>query len=111
MGQPEREARAHLGLETQRQWPTRAIGRTTSCLLGRFSLVVVLAHRLHAQALPTRQAAWYPQPEATCSDVLAAIRRHLWGHANYTTSPADPDLPHFPPPVWDSMFEAAAYAA
>src|SRR5688500_12436971 len=27
------EARAHLGLETQRQWTTRAIGRSTPCLL------------------------------------------------------------------------------
>ena len=31
------EARAHLGVETQRQWSDRAISRTTPLLLGLFS--------------------------------------------------------------------------
>ena len=105
------EARAHLGLETQRQWTTRAIGRTTPCLLGLFSLVVVLAHRLHGAALPTRRAAWYPKAEATFSDALAAVRRHLWSRGNCAASPADPDPTQFSPPIWESVFEAAAYAA
>ena len=36
--------RAHLGVETQRQWSERAIARTTPALLGLFSLVTLLAH-------------------------------------------------------------------
>lgn len=36
------ESRAHLGLETQRQWSVRALERSTPCLLGLFSVVVVL---------------------------------------------------------------------
>ena len=74
------EARAHLGLETQRQWTTRAVGRTTPCLLGLFSVVVLMAHAAHPDRLPTRQAAWYPKPEATFSDALAAVRRATLGH-------------------------------
>ena len=31
------EVRAHLGVETQRQWPDRAIARTTPILMGIFS--------------------------------------------------------------------------
>lgn len=38
------EVRTHLGLETQRQWRTHAIARTTPCLLGLFSLVVLITH-------------------------------------------------------------------
>ncbi len=38
-----REARDHLGVETQRQWSDRAIARTTPCLLGLFSVVTLLA--------------------------------------------------------------------
>ena len=34
-----REARDHLGLETQRQWSDRAIARTTPCLLALFSII------------------------------------------------------------------------
>ncbi len=42
------EERAHLGMETQRQWSDLAITRTTSILLGLFSLVTILAHHLQA---------------------------------------------------------------
>lgn len=41
------EARAHLGMETQRQWSDLAIARTTPILLGLFSLVTTLAHQIH----------------------------------------------------------------
>lgn len=105
------EARTHLGLETQRQWTTPAIGRTTPCLLGLFSLVTVLAYRLHGAALPTRRAAWYPKREATFSDALAAVQRAAWGLPKYAMSPVAPDESHFPAPLWDRLSEAAAYAA
>ena len=36
--------RAHLGMETQRQWSAPAIARTTPALFGLFSLVTLLAH-------------------------------------------------------------------
>jgi hypothetical protein len=37
------EARAHLGVETQRQWSDKAIKRTSPILLGMFSLVCLIA--------------------------------------------------------------------
>jgi hypothetical protein len=73
------EARAHLGLETQRQWNDLAIARTTPVLLGLFSSVTLLADRLHAwEGIPVRQAAWYVKELSTFSDALAAVRRELW---------------------------------
>ena len=39
------EVRAHLGVETQRQWSDRAIARTTLVLMGLFSWVALAAHR------------------------------------------------------------------
>ncbi len=105
------EARAHLRLETQRQWSTRAIGRTTPCLLGLFSLVTLMAHALHPRALPTRRAAWYPKAEASFADALAAVRRHRWGRWNSTDSPGDGDLLPIPRPLWESLHEVVCYAA
>jgi DDE superfamily endonuclease len=53
------EVRAHLGVETQRQWSDLAILRTTPALVALFSLVMVFAHQLlQGQPLPVRQAAW-----------------------------------------------------
>ena len=40
------EARAHLGIETQRQWNDWAIGRTTPALFGLYSLFTLIAHSL-----------------------------------------------------------------
>ena len=46
------EARAHLGLETQRQWNDRAIARTTPVLLALFSLVYVDRPSLDQKTTP-----------------------------------------------------------
>lgn len=73
------EARAHLGVETQRQWSELAIVRTTPALLGLFSLVTVFAHQLlQGQDLVARQAAWYQKKVPTFSDTLAFVRQQLW---------------------------------
>jgi hypothetical protein len=69
------ELRAHLGLETQRHWSRRALDRTTPCLCGLFSLVVLLATTLHPVHLPIRQAAWYPKGEATLPPERAKVEQ------------------------------------
>jgi hypothetical protein len=75
------EVRAHLGVETQRQWNDRAIARTTPSLFGLFSLVTLLAHQLYRRrpgGLSARGAAWYDKTRVTFSDALACVRRELW---------------------------------
>jgi hypothetical protein len=85
------EARAHLGIETQRQWHELAIARTTPALLGLFSLVTLLADQHAARGtLWPQQAAWYHKETPTFSDALAAVRRELWEHLVFYTSGAKP---------------------
>jgi len=75
------EVRAHLGVETQRQWSDLAVSRTTPALLGLFSLVAVWAGELARApigAIRPRTAAWYDEREPTFSDAIAAVRRALW---------------------------------
>ncbi len=82
------EVRAHLGVETQRQWSDLAIARTTPVLLGLFSLVTVLARQLsRGGQIPVEATAWYHKPEATFSDCLTLVRRHLW-QARYLVNSA-----------------------
>jgi len=74
-----REVRDHLGVETQRQWSDRAIGRTTPCLLALFSIVTLLAARLDPRARSAVcTAAWYHKPRPTFTDTLAAVRWQFW---------------------------------
>jgi hypothetical protein len=75
------EVRAHLGLETQRQWSALAMARTTPVLLGLFSRVTLLALKWSdGGQIPVPVTAWYHKDEPTCSDCLAVVRRHLGGH-------------------------------
>jgi hypothetical protein len=76
------EARAHLGLQTQRQWSRQAVRRATPALLGLFSLVVLVAHGLGAGAIAKRETAWYRKSGVTFSDCLAVVRRRLWRARN-----------------------------
>ena len=41
------EGRAHLGIETQRQWSDLAIERSTPLLFGLYSLVTLFGRALH----------------------------------------------------------------
>lgn len=75
------EARAHLGVETQRQWSDLAILRTTPALFGLFSLIAVWADQLARTpigAVRPQTAAWYDKREPTFSDAIAVVRRVLW---------------------------------
>ena len=82
--------RAHLGVETQRQWSDLAIGRTTPMLMGLFSLVTLVANSLQKQGLLTCQvSSWYVKQHLTLSDALAGVRRYLWQEMNFQTSGSD----------------------
>jgi hypothetical protein len=104
------ELRAFLGFETQRQWSDRALERTTPCLFGIFSLVTLMAKVLYPNELPVRQTSWYIKEDATFSDALAAVRRHLWSHLNYERSSQNPDLFLIPQPALFSLVESACYS-
>ncbi len=104
------ELRTHLGFETQRHWSKRAIERTTPCLFGIFSLVVLMAKVLYPHTLPVRTASWYPKQDASFSDALAAVRYHLWNGPDYCMSSQQPDMLLFHPNTIHSLLEVACYS-
>lgn len=107
------EVRAHLGMETQRQWSPRAITRTTPALLGLFSLVTLMAHPEMSQCLLPHlpQTAWYPKLLPTFSDALALVRRHLWTSALFQTSRFASDSTIIPRALLEHLRELLCYAA
>lgn len=106
------ESRAHLGIETQRQWSDKAIARTTPLLLALFSIVTLMASHLATNdRLPIRQSTWYSKPYATFSDALAAVRKHLWAHSDFFTSALKGNPAKFPAELLERFSEALCYAA
>ena len=106
------EARAHLGVESQRQWSDKAIARTTPCLFALYSLVTLAAQELFSTGqLYQRCAAWYPKPQATFSDTIAGVRRDLWSHGYFSTSHNEADMVKIPRPLVDRFIDSLCYAA
>lgn len=107
------ESRAHLGVETQRQWSDLAILRTTPALLGLFSWITLLAHDLfQTQPPPTQRAACYAKPLPTFADALASVRHLLWFHPlTFCMSPDPPDIVNVPTPLFNRLVNSLCYAA
>jgi hypothetical protein len=106
------EARAHLGLETQRQWSDRAIARTTPVLLGVFSLVTLLALRLsQGGPIPVEVTAWYHKVEPTLADCLALVRRHLWRARYVVNSAPEAECMQLPREAFERLLTALQLAA
>lgn len=86
-----KEARTHLGMETQRQWSDKAISRTTPLLLGLFSITALWADELGKnKKLLTERTGWYQKKQPTFADAIAAVRRQLWtNHPFYISAQND----------------------
>jgi hypothetical protein len=106
------DARAHLGVETQRQWSDLAILRTTPALLGIFSLITLWAHDLAADTpLAPATAAWYPKSHCSFSDAIAAVRQQIWHHQSSCMSRRPADVIKIPRQLWQRAANALAFAA
>ncbi|MBC7455404.1 MAG: transposase [Massilia sp.] len=105
------EARAHLGMETQRQWSAPAIARTTPAILALYSIVTLAAKQLlEQQPMAIRHAAWYAKDTATFSDTIALVRRSIWGAQIYDGSGNRHDMVKIPRALLDRLTEIVSYA-
>jgi hypothetical protein len=106
------EARAHLGVETPRQWSDRATARTTSALFALYSGVTVMAaHLIGPHPMPVRAAAWYRKAHATFSDTIALVRQCLRRQCHISTSRAEADVVKIPRILYERLTETLCYAA
>lgn len=102
-------ARAHLGMETQRQWNDRAIVRTTPVLLALFSLVALIAqHLIKKRTTRCHITAWYQKEKPTFADALAWVRKRLW--QTFSTSAPQKDMQKIPRPLLNRLIHTVCYA-
>jgi hypothetical protein len=109
------EVRQRLGFETQRHWSEMAISRTAPAMLGLFSVVVLLAHRVMADRTTeiVRRAAWYEKTHPTFSDALALVRKELWvwEEETFCGSPREDEMVKVPRELMERLTDAVCYAA
>ncbi|NEQ53101.1 MAG: transposase [Leptolyngbya sp. SIO3F4] len=106
------EVRAHLGVETQRQWSDKAILRTTPALFALFSIVTALADQLQKQqAFTLPKTAWYNKTLPTFADALASVRQRLWQLKTFQMSVDEPEMIKVPRELFNTWSDLLCYAA
>ena len=105
------EVRAHLGVETQRQWSELAILRTTPALLGLYSLITLWAAELLDKGTTPYVAAWYAKSRFTFADAIAAVRLKIWVGDISSRSTTPLDQQKIPPERLIRIAHAICHAA
>ncbi|MBX3710212.1 MAG: transposase [Gammaproteobacteria bacterium] len=107
------ETRAHLGIETQRQWSDKAIARSTPMLMSLFSFICLFAiEMLKNKSLPILSSAWYDKKgEATFADILAFVRRDIWAFKNFNDSRVEGEYVKIKQNEWEVLLNQLAHAA
>lgn len=106
------ETRAHLGVETQRQWSDKAIARTTPVLLGLYSLICLMTIELKKKLKFTPQStAWYTKEEEACfSDIIIFVRQAIWGLKYLDKSNFNHEGVNIPADIWQAAINQLASA-
>ena len=92
------ETRAHLGVETQRQWSDSAILRTTPILMALFSLISILANEFFNQdpgCLTINGASWYKKDHVTFSDAHLLVKQKIINSLYFNKSTKKCDMLKF----------------
>ncbi|HAT4482303.1 TPA: hypothetical protein I9282_003162, partial [Legionella pneumophila] len=108
------ETRAHLGIETQRQWSDKAIARTTPLLMGLFSFVTLTALKMHhIKPLASMEiASWYDKKgELTFSDIISVVKRSIWSNRYFSKSQDPLDFNKYSDETFNSLIYQLSLAA
>ncbi|OGT34678.1 MAG: hypothetical protein A3C44_05635 [Gammaproteobacteria bacterium RIFCSPHIGHO2_02_FULL_39_13] len=107
------ETRAHLGVETQRQWSDKAITRSTPSLMALFSLTCLFAlEMLKTKTLSVASTAWYNKKDhATFSDILAFVRRDILVSSHFNDSPNSHNFAKNDHAFWEALLDQVCHAA
>ena len=106
------ETRAHLGVETQRQWSDLAIERETPCLFGLYSLVALIGQALHREVADRDpDGGLVPEGGGDASPTCwRRSRRECWGFLDIRTSQGDPSYAEIPRSQLDRLLNAVCYS-
>ena len=108
------ETRAHLGVETQRQWSDNAIQRSTPLLMSMYSLLTLIALKINAttKLSSCEVTSWYnKQGELTFADIIVLIRRSIWSKRYFSRSANQDDFVKFNDQELDDLIYQISLAA
>lgn len=107
------EIRAHLGLETTRQWVASSVLRTAPVLFGLYSVVCLLfaASVAKCRDVPIVQRPWYSKAEPTFADAIGEVRKVFWQDTVLKTPHWSRLFKNLRPQAAESLLEQLSLAA
>jgi hypothetical protein len=106
------ECRAHLGIETQRQWSPKAIQRTTPVLMALFSIVTLIATKMSkTDRIDPAKTIWYQKQQLTFSDLIIHVRYQIWRSIYNVTSTKSHKCVQLNLDTYETMLKQLAFAA
>lgn len=105
------EARAYLGLSSTRGWCEATVLRHPPCLLGLYTVVVLLYGELAPDQQTQGVRAWEHKTHLTFVDAFGAVRLRVWHEWVFSDPVLGPPLKKLPPPVRDFLLHALIPAA
>ena len=80
--------------------------------MGLFSIVTLRTHKLQQQqGIETQRSVWYQKMIPTFSDVLALVRKQLWGKQQFLSSPFQAEVDYLNQPLIQHLCTMIAKAA
>ncbi|PXF56166.1 MAG: hypothetical protein C4B58_14395, partial [Deltaproteobacteria bacterium] len=74
-------------------------------------VVLMAIEILKGATMPILECAWYKKSDATFSDVIALVRRHIWSTRYFVNSSKDPEFSYFHDDFLDVLLDQVCYAA
>jgi hypothetical protein len=60
--------------------------------------------------MPVLECAWYKKSDASFSDVIAFVKRHIWTARHLVNSSQNPDSSYFRDDSLDALLDQVCYA-
>ncbi|MDQ3234179.1 MAG: transposase [Pseudobdellovibrionaceae bacterium] len=105
------ESREYLRLESPKCHAKSTVLRTTPCLFGLYTIVVLLYLKLLAKAKGQTAVSWAGKSTITFSDMIIAVRREIWSQWVFKSSSGINTLSKLPAKVRRDVLRAVLEAA
>jgi len=86
-------------------------GSISRRICGNWIPIINILELVKSNAIVIQSCAWYNKTEATFSDVIALVRRHIWHARNSMNSARKLDLTNFQEDFLEMLLDVVCYAA
>lgn len=105
------EVREHLKLQSPKNYCRMSVKRTTPCLFGLYSIIILLYLEIPKKYHNQSQITWLGKNQISFSDIVASVRRAIWVECFFQTPAKGKGFKKLPRSMQNTILNALAPAA